>query len=485
MTSLKQKTTKGLIWSSIDKFSTMSMQFILGIILARILMPEDYGLLGMIAVFMAIAQSLIDSGFFTALVQKKDANQKDYSTVFFFNLGIGIVIYFILFFSSTYIARFYEEPILIDLVKVVSLNIIIISTTLIHKAILTIKIDFKTQAIINITAVIIGGVIGIYMAVTGYGVWALVFQYLSKNAITAILYWLMNAWKPSFLFDKRSFKSLFGFGSNLMVSDLLRLFFQNLYSIVIGKVYAAQELGYFTRATLFKQVPCALVITILKNVIFSAMVKVIDDKVKVKKLLVRSIRLTGFLLFPIIIILLFYSKLLVVVLLTDKWLPIVILLQILSLEIIFSSIRHINMNFLNANGRADLFLRVEIIKNTFTAVAILITYRLGLIPITISYVVISFFGFLINTYYSDRFIKYPAIEQLKDLLPYALMSLITGSISYYLCHFIDNHILQLTVGVVLSLVLYTWGSHMMKFKELIDIRELVLNRIKVTNKTNT
>ena len=415
------------------------------------------------------------------MVQKKDADQRDYTTVFYFNIGIGIVIYFILFFSSNYIAHFYDEPRLIDLVKVVALNIVIISTTLIHKTILTIKIDFKTQATINISAVIIGGIIGIYMAIKGYGVWALVYQYLSKNVITAILYWIMNSWKPGFLFDKKSFKSLFRFSSNLMISDLLRLFFQNLYSIVIGKAYNAEELGYFTRATLFKQVPCALVITILKNVIFSAMVKVINDKVKVKNLLVRSIRLTGFLLFPVIIMLLFYSKPLVVVLLTEKWLPIVVLLQILSLEIIFSSIRHINMNFLNANGRADLFLRVEIIKNTLTAIVILATFKFGLIPITVGYVAVSFFGFLINTHYSDRFIKYPALEQLKDLSPYALMSLLAGGISYYLCHFIATPLLHLVLGILLNFGLYLWGAHIVKFKEFIDIKELIVNRIQ-TNK---
>jgi O-antigen/teichoic acid export membrane protein len=438
-------------------------------------MPEDYGLIGMIAVFIAIAQSLTDSGFFIALIQKKEVSQKDYSTIFYFNLLIGCILYLALFFSSRYIADFYEEPLLKDLVKVVALNIIIISTTLVHKAALTIDINFKTQAIVNISSVIFGGIVGIFMALKGYGVWALVYQLLSKNIVTTMMYWSTNRWKPLLIFDKKSFNDLFGFGRNLLISNLIRLFFQNLYSVIIGKVYQAEELGYFTRATLFKQVPGALVIAILKNVIFSAMVKVIDDDVKVKKMLVRSVRLTGFILFPMIFTFFFYSKLIVVVLLTEKWLPSAILLQILSLEVIFSSIRHINLNFLNAKGRSDLFLKIEIIKNAITILVIFITFKFGMIPITIGYVAVSFFGFLINAYHIDKFIKYPALEQLKDLFPYALMGMVTAGLSYFICHFVQGMILHLVLGVILNMCLYVWGAHMMKFRELLDIRELVLN----------
>jgi len=403
--ALETKAKTGLVWSSVDKFSTLLIQFVLGIVLARILLPEDYGLIGMITIFMAISQALIDSGFVAALVQKKEVTNRDYSTVFFFNIVVGVILYLILFFSADLIAKFYNEPQLVALIKVIGLNIIIIATSLIHRAVLTTKIDLRTQAIANVTSALIAGILGIYLALKGHGVWALVYQYLTRNILMTLMLWLLNHWKPILVFDKESFKGLFGFGSKLMLSDLLRVFFNNIYLIIIGKIYKAEELGFFTRATLFKQVPGTLLTTILQSVTFPILVKVIEDDFKVKKLLVRSVRLTGFLLFPIVISLLFFAKPLILVLLTEKWLPTVLLLQILSVEIIFFPLKHINLNLLSAKGRSDLFLKLEVIKHVLTVLAILFTFKFGLMAMTIGYVVVSIIGFFVNTYYSHKYIN--------------------------------------------------------------------------------
>ncbi len=480
MGTLATKAKTGLVWSSVDKFTTLVIQFVLGIVLARILLPEDYGLIGMITIFMAISQALIDSGFVAALVQKKEVTNRDYSTVFYFNILTGIVLYTILFFSADLIANFYEEPQLIALIRVIGLNIIIIATSLIHRAILTTKIDLKTQAISNVTSALIAGVLGIYLALKGHGVWALVYQYLARNILMTLMFWFLNRWKPLFVFDKKSFNGLFNFGSKLMLSDLLRVFFNNIYFIIIGKIYKAEELGFFTRATLFKQVPGTLLTTILQSVTFPILVTVIEDEVKVKKLLVRSVRLTGFLLFPIVISLVFFAKPLILVLLTEKWLPTVLLLQILSVEIIFFPLKHINLNFLSAKGRSDLFLKLELIKHVLTILAILITFKFGLLAMTIGYVLVSIVGFFVNTYYSHKYINYSAMHQLKDLLPYAFTSLFLGYISYLIVNFLSNNLLQLIIGIMLYGLLYIAVSHVLKFKEYIEIKEFVLEKIKRT-----
>ncbi len=475
---LKQKTTDGLIWSSIDKLSTLVIQFVLGIILARLLMPEDYGLIGMIAIFIAISQSLIDSGFYTALVQKKDVTYVDYSTIFFFNIIVSLVLYSILFVCAHPIAQFYNEPILSDLVKVVAINIIVVSTTIVHRAILATRLNLKTPAIVNVMATCISGGIGIYMAMQGYGVWSLVYQQLARSIITAVLFWSIHPWKLQFIFNTVSFRSLFGFGSRLMVSELFKIFFKNLYLIIIGKIYKAEELGFYTRATLFKQVPGALVHTVLQSVTFPLLIKVIDDDTKVKTVLVRSIRLTGFVLCPIVVALLFFSKPLILVLLTEKWLPTVLLLQILAIDIVFIPIKYINLNFLNAKGRSDLFLKLELAKNIITIITILATYKFGLLWMTIGYVVASILGFFLNTIYTQKYINYTAVSQLKDLAPYALVSLGIGSVSYYISLFFEAPITQLILGVLLSGTLYLVISHYLKFKEWIDIKNSILQKIK-------
>ncbi|WP_025743580.1 lipopolysaccharide biosynthesis protein [Aquimarina pacifica] len=478
MSVLKRKTTTGLIWSSIDKFSTLLMQFIFGIVLARILMPEDYGLIGMIAIFIAISQSLVDSGFYTALVQKKNASIKDYSTIFFFNLFVSLLLYIILFLCANPIANFYDEPILTDLIKVVAINIIIVSTTIVHRAILATKLNLRIVAIINITSTLISGFVGIYLAMNGYGVWSLVYQQLTRSVLSALLFWILHPWQLKVLFDVAAFKTLFGFGSNLMISELLKIFFKNLYLIVIGKIYKAEELGFYTRATLFKQVPGALVHTILQSVTFPVLIKVIDDDNKVKLLLVRSIKLTGFILCPIIVTLLFFSKPLILSLLTEKWLPTVVLLQILSIDIIFIPINYINLNFLNAKGRSDLFLKLELAKNIITIIVILATFNFGLVAMTIGYVVSSILGFLLNTHYTKKYISYSAYSQLRDLIPYMITSLLIGLISFYISSHFENVSIQLVLGSLLIGGMYLVISEVLKFKEWIEIKGILSNRLK-------
>ncbi len=478
MSSLKKKATKGVIWSAIDKSSSMGIQFIFGIILARLLLPEDYGLIGMITIFITISQAIVESGFSRALIQKKNADQIDYSTTFFFNFLISLVVYAILYLSAPSIASFYKEPILIDLVKVVGLNVIVSSAAIIQRTIMIKKIDFKSQAIVNITSGVTGALIGVGCALYGYGVWSLVFQYLSRNIMMSLMFWFLSDWRPSWIFSTQALKKLFDFGSKILASTLLYAAFQNIYLVVIGKVYKSEELGYYTRATLFKQIPATLVTTIMQNVTFPILVDVIEDNERVKNVMKRSVKLTAFLLFPMIAILVVFAYPLVLVLLTEKWLPTVILLQILAVGAIFFPINAINTNFINAKGRSDLFLKLEIINTVFTLLTIAITYQFGMTIIAIGYVIVSGIGFFTYSYYTAKFISYSGLKQLVDMLPYLLVSTAVTLLSYGIWSFIENQLIYLIVGAISSGLSYVLCSYFFKFKEMEDLKQIVVTKLK-------
>ncbi|SEL10964.1 Membrane protein involved in the export of O-antigen and teichoic acid [Aquimarina amphilecti] len=477
MTSLKKKAVGGVIWSGVDKSSTMLIQFVFGIVLARLLLPEDYGLIGMITIFITVSQAIVESGFSRALIQKKEANQIDYSTTFFFNFLISICIYGILYIVAPFIAGFYEEPLLIDLIKVVGLNVIVSSFAIIQRTILIKKINFKAQAIVNITSGLIGAFVGIGCALSGLGVWSLVLQYLSRNFATSVLFWIFNDWRPSFIFSINALKKLFNFGSKILASTLLYAAFQNIYLVVIGKIYKSEELGYYTRATLFKQIPATLVTTIMQNVTFPILVDVIEDDERVRKIMKRSVRLTSFLLFPMITILIAFANPLVLVLLTEKWLPTVVLLQILAIGVIFFPINAINSNFINAKGRSDLFLKLEIINNILIVITLGITYSFGIEIIAVGYVIVSFIGFFTYAYYSGKYIGYSGFKQIIDMLQYAFVSIFLTAGSYFLWSFIEDQLLYLVLGICTVGIGYIVCAHLLKFEEYEEIKSIIRKKI--------
>ena len=478
MASLKNKAVGGVIWSGIDKSSTMLIQFVFGIVLARLLLPEDYGLIGMITIFVTISQALVESGFSRALIQKKNADQVDYSTTFFFNFMISIVVYGILYLIAPIIADFYEQPLLIDLIKVVGLNVIITSFAIIQRTILIKNVNFKTQAIVNIIAGLMGAFVGIGCALYGFGVWSLVLQYLSRNFVTSLLFWFFNDWRPSMIFSTEALKKLFNFGSKILLSTLLYSAFQNIYLVVIGKVYKSEELGYYTRATLFKQIPATLVTTIMQNVTFPILVNVIDNDEQVKRVMKRSVRLTSFLLFPMITILIAFAYPLILILLTEKWLPTVVLLQILAIGVIFFPINSINSNFINAKGRSDLFLKLEIINNILIILTLGITYSFGMKYIAIGYICVSFVGFFTYAYYSGKYIGYSGVKQILDMLPYAIVSILLTLFSYFVWSFIDDQIVYLVLSILTIGILYILCSYIFKFKEFEEIKSIIQKRFK-------
>lgn len=281
--SLKQKTISGLFWSFIDQFANLLISFIVGIILARILTPREFGLIGMITIFIAISESFINSGFSNALIRKNDATDTDYSTVFYYNLAVGILFYLILFFTAPLISNFFNEPQLTRIIKALGLILIIDSLTIIQRTILTKRIDFKLQTRISIISSLGSGIIGIVMAFEGFGVWSLVVQRLSKQALNSLFLWIWNKWRPSLIFSMKSFKELFSFGSKLLLSGLIDTIFRHVYKLIIGKFYSAQDLGYYTRAEEFKKLPSQTLNSVVGRVSYPVLSSIKDDRERLKK----------------------------------------------------------------------------------------------------------------------------------------------------------------------------------------------------------
>ena len=475
--SLKRETAKGFIWSAIERFSVQGLQFLLGLILARLLLPTDYGLVGMLAIFLAISQSFIDSGFSSAFIQKKDRTEEDFSTTFFFNIGVGLFFYLLLFLCAPLIANFYKTPELILLTKVIGINVFITSLAVVQRAKFTIRLDFKTQAKASLVSVLIGGCMGIAMAYKGFGVWAIVIQSILQNGINTLLLWVLSKWIPMAVFSKKSFKSLFSFGSKLLGAGLLDTFFRNIYLLVIGKLFNAAELGFYTRAEQFQKMPSENITGIIQRVTFPVLSSIQDDDEKLLKAYRSFIRISVFIVFPLMIGLALVAGPLIFLLLTEKWMPVVPLLQLLCVAGMLYPVHAINLNILNVKGRSDLFLRLEVIKKSVFTVILLITIPIGIKALVIGQIFISFIGFFINTYYSGKIINYGAWKQFKDMLPTTIITLIMALTIWLAVIPFDNAAVKLLVGVVTGAVSYILCAIIGNLKELNEIISVFKKKI--------
>jgi len=354
MPGLKQKTAAGLKWSAFERFSSQGISFVISIIIARILSPSDYGIIGMISIFMGISGVFIGAGFGAALIRKQNRTDIDFSTVFYYNIVVSLFFYLVLFLCAPLIARFYDTPILTSITRVVSLNIVIGAFGAIQSTKLNIAIDFKTQTKISLISLLITGSIGITLAYTGFGVWALVFQQLAATFISTVLLWFFIGWKPLWVFSMASFKDLFGFGSKLMLSELLDTVYKNIYQVVIGKKFSSADLGFFTRAKGLVQLPSSNITRIIQRVTFPVLSEIQNDTARLGKNYRKLLKMSAFVIFPLMMFLVALGESLIKILLTDKWLPAVPLMQVLCFSSMFYPIHAINLNLLQVKGRSDL-----------------------------------------------------------------------------------------------------------------------------------
>ncbi len=470
--SLKSQATKGMLWVAIEKFGLYAGQFAINIVLARLLLPKDFGLIGMLAVFIAIAQTFIDSGMSTGLVQKKDRTDIDFSTVFVFNFAISALCYLMLYFSAPYIAIFYDKIALIKLTRVLTLIIIINSLASVQRTKLLIELDFKTLAKINILSVIVSGSIGILFAYLGFGVWSLVIKNLTGAIFSVGLLWILNNWHPSLKFSRKSFNELFGFGSKLLLSGIFAQIFQNIYNIIIGKYYAAADLGYYSQSKKLTELSSNTVTQIIHKVSFPVLASIRDDQKRMISAFRKLIRMSSFIIFPIMTLLSLLADPLIKTLFNDNWLPVIPILQLLCFTKIFYPMSAINLNMLNANGRSDLFLKVDLSKIPITIIALLITVPLGIRAMIIGFIITSFIAFGINTYMSGKLFGYGLLKQLKDMLPFAISTIIMSIAVYYSILFISNNFIKLIVGTSSGIMVYLFVNYILGSSEIEEIKSL-------------
>ena len=461
------------MWSAIERFSLQGVQFVMQLVMARLLLPSDYGMIAMLTIFLQIAQAFIDSGFTNALIQKKDRTEVDYSTVFYFNIIIALLFYCILFVSAPLIAKFYNMPDLILVMRVMALSLIILSFSAVHKTKLTIEINFKIQSKITLIAAGISGIIGVGIAYLGYGVWALVYQSILNAMLTTILFNCFYRWKPLKTFSMKSFKRLFSFGSKLLVSGLIHTVYYNLYGIVIGKRFSAAELGYYTRAEQFAILPSYNLSAIITRVTFPILSSIQDDNERLASTYRKYIRLSSYLIFPLMVGLASLANPLVDLFLTEKWNGTVALLQILCFDWMFDHLSGINLNLLYVKGRSDLALRLEIIKKIIAITILLASIPLGIIGMCLGRVLYSLIATYANTYYTNSLIGLSFRTQLKDIIPYLILSLAMGGVVYATTYLGLSNIIQLIIGITIGILFYISISYIFKITSLKVLLQLI------------
>lgn len=476
--TIKDKTINGLLWSFIDNFSSQAISFVVGIILARLLTPKEFGLIGMITIFIAISASFINSGFGQALIRKQDCTSDDYSTVFYFNIIVAVIFYIILFIASPFISIFFNEPQLKLIIQVMSIGLIVDSLSIIQSATLNKRIDFKLQTKISLVSVFISGAIGITMAFAGYGVWSLVFKMLTGQVLRSFLLWFWNKWRPTWVFSIKAFKELFSFGSKLLASGLIDTIYNNIYYLIIGKYFSAKELGFYTRADLFKDLPSQNINGIMSRVTYPVLAQMLDKpdlmRVAFKKML-TSIMLISFVL---MLGMAAVAEPLLISLIGEKWRPSVIYLQMLCFVGMLYPLHALNLNILQVLGRSDLFLRLEIIKKILAIPIIFVGIFFGIRAMIFGLFVLSIIAYYLNSYWSGKLINYPMKEQIFDILPGLFVALGTSTIVYFTGKilpfgYLFKLILQLITAALLTFAICEW----LHIKSYIYLKTTVIEKI--------
>lgn len=465
--SIKQQAVKCVMWNTIERFSSQGMQFVLTIVIARILSPNDYGLVAMLSIFMAIAQTLIDSGFGNALIQKNDRTEIDYSTTFYFNIVVSILIYLLLFFIAPYISFFYDQPALIPITRIFGLVLIINSFSIVQQARLTIILDFKKQAFASLLSVLAGGIVGVWMAYKGYGVWTLVWQALISAISRSLILWIYAKWIPGWVFSWTSFRGLFSFGSKIMLSAMLHTIYTNIYSLVVGKAFNAAELGYFNRAYTLGQFPVQNLSNIVFKVVYPLQCRYQNDREKFNYLFVNSLRMSCFFVFPLMLGIVVLAAPLVEILLTNKWLPIVPLLQIICIAQMWDPVMRLNASVLDAKGRSDYRLYSEIIKKIVAFSILFLSMPFGIKVMCVGLVLYSFADMIIIIGYSRKVTGIGYRKQMYNLLPVILLSFGMGGLTYLIVNCLSplSDALQILIGGVAGILIYCMGAYLFKFPE--------------------
>lgn len=452
--SIRKQTLKGVAWSGLEKAVTLTITFVVNIIMARLLTPADYGVVGIIAVFLSFSQLFIDGGFTTALISKADRNEDDYRTVFVFNFAMSVFIYLGLFLSAPLIERFYDIANLGSVIRVYCLMLVISSFSAIQITKFTIAVDFKTISKISVPTGLISGIVGISMAYMGYGVWSIVGQHLTMATLRVLLSIYYSRWFPKPGFSKTSFKQLFGFSSNLIISSLIDKIYTNAYPLFIGKFFPPATLGYYTRGDQFGRLPAGIFDEMFNRVTFPMMSKIQNDEDQLRSLYRKYIKLSSFLIFPIMMLVVVLAEPIVKILLTDKWLDCVIFMQIISMALMMNHIGTINRNLLYVKHHSDYALRLEIIKKLIAITIFLISTKFGILGVCLGQLVYGMMAPSLNSIYTDRLINLSYWKQLGDYIGIWAIAVVSAGLPLWVVSKMESTWLSLFVGFAVYIAVY-------------------------------
>jgi O-antigen/teichoic acid export membrane protein len=467
--SLKDKTVKGIGWSALDNAARYGMQFVIGIVLARLLSPDDYGLLGLVGIFTMVCTALVNGGFTTALIRKKNATDNDYNTVFICNLGMSLMLYVVVFLCAPLIANFFERQELIALVRVSSLGLIIGALGLVQRTRLTKRIDFKTQTKITLVSTVVSGIVGIGMAIAGFGVWALVAQQLTTQALSTILLYIYNRWLPRFRFSTESFHELFGFGWKMMVSALIDSIWKELYQVIVGKFYSPATLGQYTRARHYAKLFSSNLTTVVERVTYPVLSSIQDDKERMVSAYRRIIRTSMFITAVALFSLGAVSEPLIYCMIGPKWHDAATYLPLICITFSLYPLHAINLNMLQVQGRSDLFLGLEVVKKVIVLAPLFVGAFVGIMPMLWVNMLIGIIAYFLNSYYSGRLLGYSTWMQLRDIAPsYALAIAIALSV-WFLKYLPLSYWIILPLQLVVGTAMFFTLCKLFKMKEYKEI----------------
>lgn len=454
MTDLASKTKKGLQWSALERFLTQGIQLAITLYLARLLGPTAFGLVGMLAVFIAIANVFVDSGFTSALIRKTDRTESDLVTAFYYNIAMAGLCYFALYISAPLVANFYQQAELQTLLRILGLVVLINAFTLIPRVKLNVVMDFKTQAKISVLSVLISGSTAIILATNGYGVWALVTQTLLNASCATFLFNLFAPWLPRGRITKQAFNYLFGYGSKLLLSGLLDVIYNNLYQIIIGKKFSPAVVGQFTQANQLASVPVSTLTGIIQRVTFPLFSQLQDDPDKMANAYRQTLKLSALVIFPLIVALGLIAKPLFTSLLGEQWQGAAALLSVLCLGYMLYPIHSINLNLLQVTGRSDLFLKLEVMKKVIGVTVLLLSIPYGVLAMCLGFTLTSYLALLLNTYYTAKLTHLSQWQQCKDILPIWLAVIFAAAVGYGAGLYFLQSWLQIAVNLSVALLMY-------------------------------
>jgi O-antigen/teichoic acid export membrane protein len=473
--SLVVKSVSGTIWTLLDIIFNKAIYFIATLVLARLLGPSEFGLIGMIMVFFTIGTALVDSGLSVSLVRTPNLDDVEYSTIFYMNLAMSLIAYLFVFLLAPFVADFYTQPILKSLIRIYCLGFIITALRMIAQAKLVIEMNFKKIAILNIPGNIIGLFVGVWMAINGFRVWSIVGLYLSTQIAATLMYWIFIKWRPKLIFSVEKMKHHWSFGYKLMISAQLNTVFDNIYNILIGKLYSVQSLGYYERAYTLNNYPVSILSGIISKVSLPLLSQISEDKQRTLKVYRKILMLSFFISAPLMLGALVLAKPLFILFLGEQWLPAVPFFQILCLAYMLYPIHSLNINILSVYGKSNLFLKLEIIKKVMVVVLVLVTVNFGIYGLVLSSVIASVAALFINTYYSGGLILYYTKDQLKDILPTLIISIFMAIVMYFVSVFLADYvsIVQIIVPATVGVSVFAFLSYITKNESLYNAISLI------------